>query len=232
MSKLLFVAPLAFATACASDPPPSTVGADVQGPPLAGASINVAPTLYAGFWYRPESCNDNSLMLYPVLRYSDNSSTANVVCQYAFPDGSVVDSCGVTHSIPTPGTVTFTARDTVTGATATYSELLVGPPTLSATIDVTTAGDTLSWDAHTLFGNAQDVGDVAISIDPAANVVETDPALFRQLSGTVHLTTDGTYTVTVQAGVQFADEGGCSTTATGSVDVDCNGNGSDLGNGR
>ncbi|MBV8757920.1 MAG: hypothetical protein JO257_11610 [Deltaproteobacteria bacterium] len=231
MSKLLF-ASLALVAACTADAPPST-GADIHVAPVEGvASINVAPTLRAGYWYRPESCAGNLVAFYPVLSYSDGTPTANVVCQYRFPDGTTVDGCGVTHSIPTLGPVVMTARDTVTGATASYSEDVVGPASFSASINVTTAGDMLSWDAHTLLGSAVDVASgIAITIDPAANVIVNDPAILHSLSGTVHVTADGTYTVTVHASFNYGDEAFCGADASGSIAVDCSGTGSGSGSG-
>jgi len=223
MSKLIIFAPLLFVAACATDPNPS-VNANVDTPDeLPSVTVGVNAALQTNFWYRPNECFDNSIAFYPVISYSDGASTANVVCQYQFPDGSIVDGCAPVHSIPNLGPVIMTARDTVTGATATYQDNVVGPEHFTATIAVSTAGDTLSWDAHTLYGMTQDTGGVQIVIDPAANVIVDDPSVLTQLAGTVHVTTDGVYSVTVNGYYNFADLATCDATATGSVTVDCNG---------
>lgn len=221
MSKLIVLAPLAFVAACAADPQPAVNG-NLDVPAAAGDVVNALPTLSVGYEQVPESCVDHSVFFMPFISYSDGSSTANVVCQYQFPDGTTYDGCATTHSIPDLGAVILTAHDTVTGATATYQDIIEGPATLTASVTLTTAADTLTWHADTLYGNNQ-AGDVSISISPAANVIVDDPNVFDQRDGTVHVTADGTYTVTAHASIGFGEYGGCGTDASASIDVDCNG---------
>ena len=222
MSKLIVLAPLAFVAACATDPQPS-VGGDVEVPPAAAVVDPPPATLSGSYEMIPESCDDHSVMFIAHPSYSDGSSTANVSCEFQFPDGAAVEGCGVTHSIPDAGPVVLVVHDNVTGATAYYTDVAQGPASFSLTLDVTTTGDTLTWHAHSLYGTVENQGDVVISIDPAANVVETDPRLFQQYDGTVHVTTDGTYTVTANADVRFPDFGACGRFASASIAVDCSG---------
>ena len=222
MSKLIVVAPLAFIAACASDPQPSVNG-DVSVPPAAGDVVNALPTLAASFEMIPESCDDHSVQFIAHPFYSDGSSTANVSCLFKFADGTEVEGCGVTRSVPDQQAVTLVVHDNVTGETATSTDVAQGPASFSLTIDVTTSADTITWHAHSLYGTAVNAADLNIYIDPAANVVETDPALFHQFDGTVHVTTDGTYTVTANAAVNFAEFNACGTFASASVVVDCSG---------
>ena len=169
--KMIVVAPLAFVAACASDPHPSVNG-DVSVPPPAGDVGNTLPTLSASFEMIPESCDDHSVQFIAHPLYSDGSSTANVSCLFQFPDGSAVEGCGVTHSVPDLGAVTLVVHDNVTGETATHTDQAQGPASFSLRLDVTTSADTLTWHAHAFYGAADNPGDIVISIGPAANVGE------------------------------------------------------------
>jgi hypothetical protein len=222
MSKMIVLAPLAFVAACAADPQPS-VGGDVQVPPAAEVVDPPLPTLYGSYEMIPESCDDHSVMFIAHPFYSDGSSTANVSCLFQFPDGTAVEGCGVTYPMPDPGPVVLVVHDNVSGATATYTDFAQGPASFSLSVDVTTSGDTLTWHAHSLYGSAVNSAVLNVAIDPAANVVETDPALFHQFDGTVHVTADGTYTVTVNGAVDFAEFSACGRFASASVTVDCSG---------
>ena len=223
MSKLLLVAPQAFAAACVSDPPTS-IGANVQDAvdPVP-ASGDGTPTLYGSFETIPDSCDEHSLLFTAHPFYSDGSPTTNVTCEFQFPDGSTIEGCGGSHSVPDLTLVKLVLRDTVTGATRESEDLVQGPASYSVSVDVTTSGDTLTWHAHTLYGTQVNRGLIEVSIDPAANVVEQDVLLFRQFDGTVHVTADGTYTVTVNAAVNFPEYTACDRSASASGDVDCSG---------
>lgn len=225
MRSKLLTAPFVLLAACAADVDlnPPTITADASATPTVtgDAPADAVPTLTGSFEFRPQSCGDHSVFFRAHAFYSDGSPTDHVICQYEFADGSLADGCGISHAVPELQPVVLMLRDTVTGATASYQDNVVGPDSFGATVDVTTAGDTLTWHAHTLYGAAEDVGSVVISISPADTVLVDDPAVFTQRDGTVHVSADGTYTVTVQAGIQFADEGGCGASASASVDVNC-----------
>jgi hypothetical protein len=214
-------APVVLLAACATQDAPSPPAVDGPNAPLAGeVSGTDAPTLRGAFEYFPESCADHSVFFAARHYYSDGTSADDVSCQYQFADGTLADGCGVTYSLPDPQLVVLTMRDNVTGATATYQDTVVGPASFVATVDVTSDVDSLTWHAKAMYG-AADTGTVQISISPADTVIVDDPAIFTQRDGTVRVSAPGTYTVTVQAGVDFGEQGGCMTSASASVDVTC-----------
>lgn len=214
-------APAVLLAACASEAAPTPPAVDGPDATVAGeVSGNAAPTLHGSFEYFPESCDDHSVFFAARHFYSDGSSADNVACQYQFADGTLADGCGVTHSLRDPQLVTLTMRDNATGATATYQDNVVGPASFVATLDVTSDVDLLTWHAQTRYG-AADAGTVEISISPADSVIVDDPAIFTQRDGTVRVSAPGTYTVTVQAGIDLGEQGGCMTSTSASVDVTC-----------
>lgn len=168
----------------------------------------------------PGDCADNSVFLYANVIYVDDGSLVEAAtCQFEFEDGTQATGCFVAHPSPAQQNVVVTATDPATGATATASDVVQGPASFSSTLDVTTSGLTISWDAHTLYGDVPDVGGVIVSIEPSANVVETDPGLFRQFQGTVSVTTPGTYTVHLNGFITFGDAGGCGAFVDKTIEV-------------
>ena len=225
MNKLLLV-PVMLLAACVAKPEVVTeetgteTGQSIGG--VGGGADNEVfdtPRLVASILQDPASCDDNSAYVYGVYSYTDGSSTENVVCQFIFADGTTSDGCFAVHSFPEPENVILVVRDTVTLAETRFEEVVVGPESFTASLDVTSAGLTINWQAHTLYGTAQDVTGVRISIDPAANVVETDPDLFSQYSGTATVTAPGTYTVKLQTSITFGEEGGCGAEIEKTVEV-------------
>jgi hypothetical protein len=225
MKKLLFVPAIMFA-ACvdkpAIDEPVSTetgqgIGSDYEQ--------FDTPVLVAGFLQDPGSCDDSSASLLAHYWYSDGSPTDNVVCQYIFADGSTSDGCFASRSFPEAEKVILVVRDTVTLAETRAEDIVEGPEHFSATLDVTSSGLSIAWDAHTLYGTYADINDVFISIEPADKVVETDPAFFAQLSATAHVTEPGTYTVKLFSSITFGEEGGCAAFVDKTVEVVADGGG-------
>jgi hypothetical protein len=223
-SKLLFV-PCALLIGCAdvrtSTSPAGQVDVNAAEPPEASR-----PTLSGGFIFEPESCADHSVFLRAHFSYSDGSSTDNVKCQYEFADGSVADGCALVKSLPDLGPVTLRLHDDVTGAELQAQEIVGGPASFSAKLDVTTDGDSIVWHARPVYGTADNVSgaDVHITITPADNLVVDDPSIFDQRDGSVGVTASATYTIAVDAGINFGDVGGCSAHTEVSLDFVC-GNG-------
>jgi hypothetical protein len=226
MTKLLLVPALLLA-ACIDDLRPEedqvtgnaegdTAGSGLQGPTA------VEKTLWAGFVQEPLDCVDHSLRLIGHWGYSDGTRPTNVSCLFTLPDGTVLsDFCFVSPSLEVGAVVTFTLTDLDTGAVATYSEFAQGPASFETTVDVSTDGLTLSWDAHTAYGNIVDDGRVRVTISPSENVILGDPSVLEQYAGTVSVTEPGTYTVAVRGFMQFPDVGGCSADAEATVEVAC-----------
>lgn len=168
----------------------------------------------------PGDCADNSVFLYANVIYLDDGSLVEAgTCLFEFEDGTQAAGCFVAHPAPMLQNVVVTATDPATGATATASDRVQGPASFTSTLDVTTSELTLSWDAHNLYGDVLDVGGVIVSIEPSANVIETDPALFRQFQGTVNVTTPGTYTVHLNGFITFGDAGGCGAFVDKTIEV-------------
>jgi hypothetical protein len=231
MKKLLLV-PAIFVAACVDKPavvteePTATETGQSTGG-LGGGADNEdfdTPTLVAGFLQDPLDCDGNTVILVAHYGYTDGSA-GEFTCQYVFADGSTIDDCIAIRSFPNGELVTLIVRDSSRGVETRYQDAVVGPQNFSATLDVTSNDLTITWDAHTLYGNFVDGNDVHISIEPASNVVETDPAFFTQFTGTAHVTQPGTYTVKLVATITFGEEGGCNAFVDKTVDVVGNGGG-------
>jgi hypothetical protein len=224
MKKLLLV-PVVLLAACADVKPDDgqvVVGTAVDddgGGGGGGADNENFRTLTAGFITEPAECNDHSTRIEGHFGYSDGSLADNVTCQLLFEDGTSVEGCFAVHSFAEPQNVTLIATDSVTGATATYEEVVSGPLSFSATLDVTSSGLSISWNADAIYGTSPGVGQTLVSIEPAANVIVNDPAIFQQRTGTVEVTAAGTYTVTVGATLQFAEVGGCFASVDKTIDI-------------
>ena len=219
MKKLLLVPVLLAACADVKQGDEVTVGAPVEDDGAGNNETFETPTLIAGFISEPGACSDNSALIEGHVGYSDGSSNENVVCQLVFEDGSTVDSCFASRTFLKPEKVILIATDTVTLATARYEDTVMGRLSFNASLDVTTEGLSISWNADAIYGTNGGAGRTRISIEPAANVIVDDPAIFDQPTGTVAVTAAGTYTVRVDASIQFADVGSCGATAEQVVDI-------------
>lgn len=180
-----------------------------------------APVLYPSFDYSPQACADNSVLLVGRVVDANLDLVDGAICRYAFSDGTTADGCTVIHSVPTPGNVVLTAYDPITGATGRFEQLVSGPLSFTATLDVTTTGLSISWHAATLYGPTPNVGSVQIAIQPAEKVVAPDPSVFSRYDGTVTVTEAGTYTVTFDSTISFGESGFCSEHVERSTSVTC-----------
>jgi len=221
MKKLLLV-PLLLLAACGDNLQPDEDQA-VAGAGGSGATGDTSgATLFAFFISSPGSCADHTENLEGHWGYTDGRPLPNnIECRYDFGDGTSEDTCFATHSFPAAQVVTFTVTDLDTGATASSSEAVIGPRSLDATLDVTTSGLSISWEAHGYYDGV--IGtDIQLSFDPADKVIIEDPSILRQTTGTVRVTEAGTYTVEVATGVSFGEEGGCRFAISRTVEVICN----------
>ena len=197
----------------AESAPDQEGGEEGESPVVPGISIVLT--------HEPGSCDTNTLNILARVSYTGGDLVDSPTCHFAFEDGTeITGGCYISPSLPTqPQRVVVTATDPATGATATATDSVQGPATLSATVDLTTTGLSITWDVHTLYGEFADGTDVLVSIDPSGNVVESGPDLFRNYQGTVNVTQPGTYTVTVGTGVSFGEAGGCATQVSETVEV-------------
>jgi hypothetical protein len=207
MRKLLMV-PVMLLAACTLEPtnqdpaPGGTAPVDDDSAGAgAGESFDTDITLSGEFITEPSMCSDNSLLFQALVFKSDGTRDFDVSCHFEFADGRTFDNCVFSASIPDLENVTLVATDAALGATVSYSEVVAGPPSFDASLDVATSGMTISWQA----GTSSSSGTTRISIDPAANVVATDPNVFLAPTGSVTVTAAGTYTITLDASMPIAD---------------------------
>ena len=223
MRPTRFVSMLGLLTACGDNVHPDedqiSIGAE-EG--VESVPDTTVPTLRTFFLTEPSDCADNSARLMGRVFYADGPLVETATCHYDFGDGTSAFGCFQVHSFPTQRPVTLTARDPATGAIASYTETVVGPRNLTATLDVTTDGLTISWDATALYGD--NTIDVHLSFEPADKVIIDDPAILMQPTGTVRVTEAGAYKVTNHATVSFGEVGSCGTFAEQTVDVTCEAN--------
>src|ERR1043165_3451717 len=145
MKKLLLIPALLFAACADVQTDDGQVDVATQDNGAGNNETFDTPTLVAGFIFEPGSCDDNSALIEGHVGYSDGSSADNVTCQLQFEDGSTVDSCFAVHSFPQAQTVVLVATDSVTGATARFSETVAGPLSFDASLDVSSSGTSISW---------------------------------------------------------------------------------------
>ena len=182
-----------------------------------------APALVAGFIYEPQDCFDHSLRFEGHYGYTDGTVIENPICRYDFSDGTYAEGCRVSHSLPTAVDVVFTVTDPATGATGSSSEgNVIGPRSFDTSLAVTTDGLSISWETHAIYGDSPDVGNTHISITPSENVIVEDPSILFDSTGTVAVTAAGTYTVRVDAAINFGDVGGCTAFTEKTIEVVCN----------
>ena len=213
MKKVLFASALVLA-ACADDPIP-----DVDQPVTDGAvgtvgadgAVDTSPVeptesaLSASFVAAPAACDSAEVSFEATSAYSDGTAVANPVCRYDFGDGTFGDSCSAVHSYATgPGNslttanVTLTVTDPATGATATYTDLVLPPGNFDAFLFASSDGLTISWEGHAYYVDGE-VGIGPISIEPADKVIIDDPTVLQQGTGTVRVTEPGTYVIKAHA---------------------------------
>jgi hypothetical protein len=227
MTKLLLVPALLF-TACGDNLHPDedqiTAGAeeDTNDTPNTPDAPDSDASLFAFFLQFPSQCIDHSVILEGHSGYTDGTPLDNPICRYDFADGTSVDSCGAFRSFPASEVVVFTVTDPATGQVARHEEGVIGPRTLDVTLDVASNGMSISWDALGTYGDSPI--DVMIEIEPADKVIVDDPTVFFRSTGTVRVTSTGTYTVTASTRVQFGEHGGCFDSIERRVDVICNDN--------
>jgi hypothetical protein len=206
MRNLLMI-PVMLLGACAieptnQDPSPGVTSSPTDDSAGAGAGETFdTPTITGSFITEPNDCKDNQVLFQTLVFGPDSTRDFDVTCHYQFSGGRTFDSCVFVASMPELETVTLTATDPTLGASVTYSETVGGPPSFNASLDVTTSGLSISWQASTTPSGQG----THIAIDPASNVVFSDPTVFFNATGTVSVTEPGTYTVTLDASMPMGD---------------------------
>jgi hypothetical protein len=208
MKKLLFASALVL-TACADDPVPDL------DQPVTDAVVDASATsvdateraLTASFVTTPAACDSAEVSFEATTAYSDGTPVASPVCHYDFGDGTSGDSCSAVHSYATgPGdsltnaNVTLTVTDAATGATATFTDVVLPPGNFDASLNASSDGLTISWEKHAFYVDGE-IGVGPISIEPAQNVIVDDPSVLQQGTGTVRVTEPGTYVVRAHAAI-------------------------------
>ena len=228
MRTRLIVIALSGVAACgdniqpAEDQVTAVSGEDGGGEAEGGGGGDEEPgTLVVTFSTDPLDCDDHNVSFLVNVLQADPPLTEEPICRYEFADGTTELGCGVIHSLPTPQLVTLTARHPVTGAIGRDEQLVAGLSSWDATADVTTDGQTISWDVQTLYGDTPGLGSLqVISIEPSDKVVEivssADP-----FQGSARVSEPGTYTVTLNAFIQFGEVAGCSRFITKTIEVIC-----------
>jgi hypothetical protein len=224
MKKLMLVPALLFAACGDNLHPEQEQVAGVEEGSGSTPDMPDAPNaqFFAFFLEDPGDCADHSVYLEGHWGYVNGPVVENAICHYDFGDGTFADTCRPGHSFPDAQNVTFTATDPATGATASFTESVIGPRSFEAALSVTTDGLSISWDAHGFYGGV-DAGSTFIKIEPADKVIAPDPLVFAQPQGTVQVTAAGSYVVTLDTHITFAENGGCTAQADQRVEVICNG---------
>ena len=201
------------------DDPPDPM--DPQDPPPG------PPAFFAGYFYEPSDCVDHSVRISGRYGYADGTPVTNALCQFSLGDGTVIaetlgsdsQTCGTTLPFPDPTLVVLTVTDVTTGAVARHQDVLQGPESFAVTLDATSDGLSIAWDARTDYGGVANIGSVQISITPSENVIADDPAVFGQPIGSVRVSQAGTYTVRAGASISFGEVGGCGAFAEQQIAV-------------
>jgi hypothetical protein len=180
-----------------------------------------AGSLTVSFHREPLACDDHSQLFLGSVYDENGIFVVDAICEYAFSDGTTASGCRTVHSFPTAQSVTLTAIDPATGATGSYSESAFGPESFAATLDVTSDGLSISWVAHTSYGERLDLDEVQIRIEPAANVIVDDPNVFRSYAGSVNVTAAGTYAVHLDAYTDIGADNTCNATAEQTIEITC-----------
>jgi hypothetical protein len=209
MKKVLFASVLVLA-ACADDPIPD-VDQPVTDPTVdvdtgATAVETTDAAISASFVAAPAACDSAEVSFEAASTYSDGTAIANPICRYDFGDGTFGDSCSVVHSyVDGPGSslpsanVTLTVTDPATGATATYTDIVIPPGNFDAFLNASSDGLTISWEGHAYYVDGE-VGIGPVSIEPADKVIADDPSALPG-TGTVRVTEPGTYVLKAHAAI-------------------------------
>lgn len=220
MTKLLLV-PVLLLAACGDNLEPD------QQQAVAGAEDDASPVadnpFQVGFTAFPNDCTDNSVELRARFSYEDAREVLHPSCQFALADGTVLDSCFTYYPFPTAQNVMLTVTDLDTGASGQFEQVVQGPGSLDATLEVASDGLSISWEGHSIYGGVADQLNVDISITPSENVIVDDASIFTHTTGTVNVTAAGTYTVRLGTGISFADVGGCGKVIEKTIEVVCDG---------
>jgi hypothetical protein len=205
--KKLLLAPAFLFAACASDSVPD-VDQPVSGTANDSDTTPAQPSesenaLSASFVAAPAACDSNEVSFEAASIYADGTVVSNPVCHYDFGDGTFGDSCSARHSyslgfgnyVPSAN-VTLTVTDPASGATATYSDLVLPPGNFDAYLNASSDGLTISYEGHAYYVDA-DYGIGPVTIEPADKVIDVPSAG----KGTVRVTEPGTYVVKAYAAI-------------------------------
>jgi hypothetical protein len=179
--------------------------------------------LSALFLYEPVTCDDHSVRFYGKAVDASSTIVDPLLCHWDFGDGTEDDGCIIQHSMPSAANVVLTVRDPVTGATGHYEEVVEGPLSFDASLDVTGLGLSISWHAATQYGPYASAGSIQISIQPATKVIVADPSVFSLADGSVSVTEAGTYTVALDTSLPIGETGWCTKHLERTVIVSCPG---------
>jgi hypothetical protein len=232
MKKLLLVPALLFA-ACGDNLHPDldqAVGGAADSDSDSADTPVTDAALTASFTASPASCDTYSVAFASAYAYADGTTVANPICHYDFGDGTSGDTCTAVHSYVTgPGNwqavanVTLTVTDPATGATATYTDIVIPPGNFDIGLTATSDGLSISWNAFAFYVDGTIGGE--ISIEPADKVIIDDPQVLQSGNGTVRVTEAGTYEVTFHSAIWPGVEG-CDLTLHQAVEVTgCSGDG-------
>lgn len=224
MRKWMLVLPAVLLAACTDGLEFQEGNATSSG---AGNSSVAEPTgeatenaLHAFYLHIPQDCADNSVFLEGHYYYDDGTYPSDVSCEYQLSDGTTLQGCGATVSLPTAETITLTVRDNATGAVAvSQPDTFAGPAALDLQLSASGTNDAtgmyIAWNATANYGAATQF---RVDVDPVQNTVVPDPHIFENAFGVLAVTKPGPYTISVSAFVSF-EEFGCSQSAQATVEV-------------
>jgi hypothetical protein len=224
MKKLLLVPALLFA-ACGDNlqPDEDQLATGAGGTEVPSDDPEARP-LQAQIFIETITCVETIARFEAGAQYLDDGTNAlNIACSWTFDDGSTSSECAGEHRFATAGAHDFVLEvtDLDTGATAVSTQTRVSAPPLELTLDVTSNGLSISYNASSNTG-----GDQIVFVLPEALVhIEDDQNYPRATSATLRVREPGTYTVRYDVEDERGSGEICQAQLLKEIEVVCDGAG-------
>ena len=195
--KTLLLVPALLLAACGDNltPDEDQVSGTAVGDHDDGSDDPAARPLQAQIFIQTITCNETIARFEAGAQYLDDGTNAlNIACKWTFDDGTTSTECAGDHPFATSGAHDFVLEvtDLDTGATAVSTQTRIFAPPLELTLDVTSNGLSISYNASSNTGGWPNV-----FVQPAELVfTEDDPNYPTATTATLRVREAGTYTVT------------------------------------